>query len=81
MRSTRFVSRAASRSIGKMKRKKKTDRMAKPFAARVYAGISLTAAVYGTNAPLKGGLSLPQRRDQLRISRAHTVWLQDPNVQ
>lgn len=40
-RSTRFVSRAARRSMGRMRRKKKTERIAKPFAARVCAGVSL----------------------------------------
>ena len=33
--STRDVSRAANRSMGIMKRKKKIERIAKPFAARV----------------------------------------------
>ena len=33
---TRYVSRAAIRSIGKMKRKKNRDKIANPFAALVY---------------------------------------------
>ena len=78
MRVTRFVSRAASRSMGRMKRKKKTERMAKPLAARVCISVR---RIDPDTRGASDSSGLPRHRDQLRKLQARTILLLDPSEQ
>lgn len=73
---TRSISRAAMRSMGRMKRKKKMDRIAKPFAARVWTQI-VVLALCDTGAV--GGMAGKRTHDDAVIPSEYGQFIEARN--
>ncbi len=74
---TSFVSRAARRSMGKMSRKKTSERRANPPAARL---CEMLEGDMGTRKTISRSPNLPRHHDQLRILLIRKVLLLDPSA-